>query len=184
MARHMIDLPHEPDFAIFGLGSDYDGYRWLTLWNSPDRLYTVSLGHGHPEARVGIGVTTVSKTPERVVEDGSLTSIGPTGFHDAMMDAVLSLAGLAHPDDRAAQMMFIEQGGAGAEPGAGQSDLSPAWAPGTTHVDGQPQASWHRELNGAWAVLIDLPTASISMTGTPGVTQPSGLETVSASAYL
>ena len=40
-------LPSIPDFAVYGLGAEYRGHRWVALWNPPEGpVKEVDLGHG------------------------------------------------------------------------------------------------------------------------------------------
>lgn len=158
----MYPLPHQPAFPVFGLGDQFDGFRWLTIWNDRDDLYTVTLGHGHPEQGPWVSVTTVHKTPERRIDDD--LSRGPTGYEDAWTDATIVLAEQAFPHDRHAAAAVVQHD---MEPGTveGPDDLGPDWKPLPVTIDGSERTAMRRHLGEAWSYLVDLNQVAIGVNG-------------------
>jgi len=170
----MHSLPHLPAFPVFGLGAEFDGYRWLEVWNEWGRLWTVSLGHGHPESGSWISVTTVHKTPFQPVSGhDELVGVGPTGLHDAGSAAVLKLAQYAVGGDRTSHHAFVE-----AEdifvPELETADLEQSWTRGTVIVGQVRERCWERRVQGAWAQLLDLPTVAVAVVA-PSSAEPGRL---------
>lgn len=164
MSEYMFSLPETPRFPVFGLGPQFAGFRWLTSWNDRQRLYTVTLGHGHPDSGTWVSVATYAKTPQRLISEDAAT--GPTGFTDALLDAVVRLGELGLAGDEAARNALIESELHGDETrGADTGTLGPEWTTDECTVDDHTHPALTRRLNGAWATLIDLPEVSISISG-------------------
>lgn len=157
----MYSLPHPPAFPVFGLGDDFDGFRWLTIWNDREHLYTVTLGHGHPQQEPWVSVTTVHKTPERRIDED--LAHGPTGFEDAWMDATFVLAEHAFPNDRAAAAAIARD----MSPGdvKGPDDLGPEWEALTVTIDSTDCAAMQRRIGETWSYLADLEHVAVSVNG-------------------
>lgn len=168
----MFPLPQRPSFPVYGLGPHFDGLRWLIIWNDWERLHTVALGHGQPESGPWIAVSTYLKTAERRVDEH--VTVGPGGFHDAVIDAVTCLAEMTHPNDSGASKALIDREGAAIWPDADYSTLGGHWMPDTMTVDDQPCQARTCYDDGAWATLIDLPEVSVAVNGPASMADQTG----------
>lgn len=164
MSKYMFPLPEKPPFPVFGLGSQFEGFRWLIIWNDRQNLYTVTLGHGHPESGSWVSVSTVWKTPRRQISDVFAT--GPAGFNHAFVEAVMRLGEIGLADDRHGQIALLESELKHAEVSAADAGtLGPQWTVDECAVDDHVRQAMTRGLNGAWATLIDMSTVSIAISG-------------------
>lgn len=162
MPKYMYPLPGKPSFPVFGLGPQFDGFRWLIIWNDRQTLYTVTLGHGHPDSGSWIAVSTYLKTPKRQLSEDVAT--GPTGLNDAFFDAVTRLGEIGLADDERAKNALLES--ELAYPDLDETaTLGPEWSAQESVVDEETRQSKTRRVGGAWATLIDLPTVAIAVTG-------------------
>ncbi len=162
----MFDLPGVPPFPVFGLGPQFTGYRWLVMWNDRTELYTVSLGHDHPKQGSWVTVSTVLKSPKRVVD--GFGPRGPTGYDTALFGALLDLGAHTLPSSEAGRWstdQYNQADWGSVDAQHRPPDLGGGWVDGTTVVDGQTRESSTRHLHQRWVTLIDLPTVAISITG-------------------
>jgi hypothetical protein len=98
--------------------------------------------------------STNLKTPAREVDEHH--SVGAVGFYDAVLGTIMHLARLGFVNDRAAEDASTRDDIMATDTDVDESSLGPAWTSDTLLVDGQPRRAWARQLNGAWAKLVDL----------------------------
>ena len=156
MAAHMFDLPETPSFPVYGLGDQFDGYRWLVVWNDRARLWTVTLGHGQPTANEVVFVSTFLKTP-------GLPTGGPTGYEDALAHAIHSLGNERGPRWAANQLNAVAWHGD--DTSRAPRSLGPEWTSNEVIVDSAPVAAACLRAGHQFAMLIDLTLVVVAVTG-------------------
>jgi hypothetical protein len=167
MAMYMADLPARPQFPVYGLGPQFGGFRWLIMWNSPQRFYTVALGHGHPEPGPWLAVTTYLKSAEGRIDDER--SSGPTGYQDALFEVLINLGEQARATGTSTGQWVtdgLNQTEWGSEDRRNRpADLGLQWSTSEVVIDGQTYDAHTRHVNDRWATLVDLSTVAIAITG-------------------
>jgi hypothetical protein len=160
----MRPLPEAPTFPVYGLGEHFDGFRWLTLWQSPRALYLIDLGHGRPEAGPWISVQTVAKSPYVALTADS--GVGPTGLEDAVTHAAIRLAELSsHDRDEAKRLIDDECARFDYDASQNRLRLLEGWLAAEVTIDAVTHPASFRQLNAAWAVVVDLTEVAVVVTG-------------------
>jgi hypothetical protein len=163
---YMRPVPEAPSFPVYGVDDQFQGLRWLTIWQSPRRLYLVDLGHGRPEDGRWISVQTVAKSPYIATTRDS--GSGPTGLHDVATHAAIRLAELSSSDrTEVSRLMDTEYALLEYDPTLDRLNLLDGWEAAEVTIDGVGHECRVRRLDDAWAILVDLPDVAIVVTG-PG----------------
>ncbi len=160
----MRPLPEVPSFPVYGLDAHFDGFRWLTIWQSPRAPYLVDLGHGRPEDGPWISVQTVAKTPYVALTPDS--GLGPTGLCDAVTHAATRLAELSSRDrGEVRQLLSDECANFDYDPSGAGVTFRGGWLADEVSIDGVSQPASVRRLDAAWAVVVDRPDVAVAITG-------------------
>lgn len=167
---------------MYGLGPKFDGFRWLIIWQASPPLYSISLGHGRPEAGEWVSVQTIKKLPPSANRFG--VTVGPTGLSDAVSSAIMRLSELSVSDrNRLTRMMNDEYSMIDLYPDRGVSALAGVWETEELLTDGVPRVCYSRRLEKAWAVVLELEEVAVAVTG-PASTASLDLEIVDVRSSL
>jgi hypothetical protein len=141
-------LPSIPDFAVYGLGAEYRGHRWVALWNPPEGpVKEVDLGHGD---------LATSRGPTLVV----VTCVNGVDYvGQARGKALLYLMHVQQElaSDPSIRSRFDRlQRDAGPEAG---------WQPTQIIIDGDPHGAnlYHHTVG--WAAVVDMGAVAIGIFG-------------------
>ena len=153
-------LPETPVFPVYGLGPRFDGFRWLTLWNDPRYLWTITLGHGHPEAGEYILVTTERESHSA---DDRQAPVSPLLWHVATV-AAMSLTESAQ-GDRASRRAALDEEFANIELAGSGAVVLHGWDESEMRADDTRVTAHTRTIGNSAATVVDLPPVAVMIQG-------------------
>jgi hypothetical protein len=140
-------LNEMPTFPVYGIAGT--GERWLGSWASSTLLWQVTLCFRNVDNSSFISVGTYRKLPKQRITRSA--AIGPTGRADAFLAARLQLQASEELIDPSR--------------GADLCNVNPQWESVQVTVDLEKTSAVLGQTESKWAMVVDLPTVAIAISG-------------------